>query len=87
MSVQIWLEANESFEELLLFQCDFTRPQKCCVMVSMLTLNAVDPWVLALSSRTKDNKIGKNAALRSKSRDWSSQNQNNVSEWNDISTH
>ena len=38
------------------------------------------------SSKTKDYKIGKNAALRSKNKEWSGQNQNNVSEWNDIST-
>ena len=31
----------------------------------------------------KDYNIGKNAALRSKNKNWSSQN--NVSEWNDIS--
>jgi hypothetical protein len=36
---------------------------------------------------TKDYKIGKNAALMSKNKEWSGQNQNNVSEWNDISTH
>jgi hypothetical protein len=40
-----------------------------------------------MSSQTKDYKIGKNAALRSKNKDWSDQNQNNVSGWNDISTH
>jgi hypothetical protein len=47
-------------------------------MVSMLTLNVVDLWVLAI-----------NAALRSKNKEWSGQNQNNVSQWNDItvSTH
>ena len=62
---------NYRFEELLLFQCDFNTTAKCCVMVSMLTLNVVDPWV----------------PLRSKNKDWSRQNQKNVSEWNDISTH
>jgi len=42
--------------------------------------------------QTKDYKIGiccfsaKNAALRSKSKDWLARNQNNVSEWIDIST-
>ena len=51
----------------------------------MITLNVVDPWALALSSQTKDYKIGKNAALRSKNKNWSSQN--NISEWNDISIH
>ena len=28
------------------FSVIFTRPQKCCGMVSMLTLNVVDPWGL-----------------------------------------
>ena len=43
--------------------------------------------------QTKDYKIGiccfsaKHAALRRKSKDWLTQNQNNVSEWNDMSTH
>jgi hypothetical protein len=32
------------------------------------------------NNQTKDYKIGKNAALRSKNKDWSGQNQNNVSE-------
>jgi hypothetical protein len=39
------------------------------------------------SSQTKDYNIGKNAALRTKNKELSGQNQNNVSEWNDISTH
>ena len=39
------------------------------------------------ASQTNDYKIGKNAALRSKNKEWSGQNQNNVSEWNNISTH
>jgi hypothetical protein len=44
------------------------------------------------SGQTKDYKIGiccfssKHAALRSKSKDWLARNQNNVSEWNNIST-
>jgi hypothetical protein len=42
--------------------------------------------------QTKDYKIGiccfstKHAALRSKSKDWLARNQNNVSEWSDMST-
>ena len=61
-------------------------------MVSVLASSAIDcgyePW----SCQTKDYKIGiccfssKNAALRGNSRDWLSRNQNNVSEWSDIST-
>ena len=44
------------------------------------------------SGQTKDNKIGvccfsaKHTALRSKSKDWSAWNQNNVSEWSNMST-
>jgi hypothetical protein len=61
-------------------------------MVSMLASSAVDrgfePWL----GQTKDYKIGiccfsaKHAALRKKSKDWLTQNQNNVSEWSDMST-
>jgi hypothetical protein len=61
-------------------------------MVSMLASSAVDrgfePWL----GQTKDYKIGiccfsaKHAALRRKSKDWLTQNQNNVSEWSDMST-
>ena len=45
------------------------------------------------SSQTKDYKIGiccfsaiKHTALRRKSKDWLTRNQNNVSEWSDMST-
>jgi hypothetical protein len=44
------------------------------------------------SGQTKDYKIGiccfsaKHAVLRRKSKDWLAQNQNNVSEWSDMST-
>ena len=58
----------------------------------MLASSAIDcgyePW----SCQTKDYNIGiccfssKNAALRRNSRDWLARNQNNVSEWSDIST-
>ena len=64
-----------------------------CVMVCMLATSAVvrrfKPW----SGQTKDYKIGiccfsaKHAAFRRKSKDWLAQNQNNVSEWSDMSTH
>jgi hypothetical protein len=43
--------------------------------------------------QTKDYEIGiccfsaKDAALRSKSKDWFARNQNNVSEWGDMSIH
>ena len=57
----------------------------------MLASSVVDrvfgPWL----GQTKDYKIGiccfsaKHAALRSKNKDWLGRNQNNVSEWNNMS--
>ena len=61
------------------------------VMVSVLASSAVDHGFGPRSCQTKDYKIGiccfsaKQAALRRKSKDWLAQNQNNVSEWSDIS--
>jgi hypothetical protein len=61
-------------------------------MVSVLSSNAVDRGFEPLLSQTKDCKIGmccffaKHAALRRKSEDWLARNQNNVSEWSDMST-
>ena len=58
------------------------------VMVGVLTSNKVVPWFEARSGQTKDYKIGifwfssKHAELRRKSKDW---NQDNVSEWSDMS--
>jgi predicted LPLAT superfamily acyltransferase len=62
-------------------------------MVSMLTLSAVycgfEPWL----GQTKDYNIDicslsfKYKALRRKSKDWLARNQNNVSEWGDMSIH
>jgi hypothetical protein len=55
-------------------------------MVSVLALNVVDRGFEHLSGQTKDYKFGiccfsaKHAALRRKSKDWLTQNQNNVSE-------
>jgi hypothetical protein len=60
-------------------------------MVSVLASRAVDRGFEPLSGQTKDYNIGiccfsaKHAALRSKSKDWLAWNQNNVSEWSDIS--
>ena len=62
------------------------------VMVSVLALSAVDCGFEPRSGQTKDYKIGiccfstKHTALRSKSKDWLARNQNNVSEWSDMST-
>ena len=60
-------------------------------MVSVLASSAVDRRFKPRSGQTKDYKIGicyfsaKHAALRSKSKDWLARNQNNVSEWGDMS--
>jgi hypothetical protein len=60
-------------------------------MVSVLALSAVDRGFEPRTGQTKDYKIGmccfsaKQAELRSKSKDWLARNQNNVSEWSDMS--
>jgi hypothetical protein len=62
------------------------------VMVKVLVSSAVDRGFEPRSGQTKDYKIGiccfsaKHAALRRKSKDWLARNQNNVSEWSDMST-
>jgi hypothetical protein len=62
------------------------------VMVSVLASSAVDRGFEPRSGQTKDYKIGiccfsaKHAALRRKNKDWMARNQNNVSEWGDMST-
>jgi hypothetical protein len=60
------------------------------VMVNLLTSSAVDRELESWPSQTKDYEIGiccfsaKQAALRSKSKDWLSWNQDNVSVWSDM---
>ena len=60
-------------------------------MVSVLSSSAVDRRFEPLPYQTKDNKIGiccfsaKHKALRRRSKDWLAQNQDNVSEWSDMS--
>ena len=60
-------------------------------MVSMQASSVVDCGFEPRSGQTKDFKIGiccfsaKHAALRSKSKDQLARNQNNVSEWSDMS--
>ena len=62
------------------------------IMVSVLASSAIDHGFKPWSGQTKDYKIGiccfsaKHAALWRKSKDWLARNQNNVSEWSDIST-
>jgi hypothetical protein len=61
-------------------------------MVSVFDSSAVDRGFEPRSSQTKDYKIGiccfsaKHAALRRMNKDWLARNQNNVSEWSDMST-
>jgi len=62
------------------------------VMVSVLASSVVDRGFEPRSGQTKDYKIGMccfsatHAALRRKSKDWLTRNQNNVSEWGDMFT-
>jgi hypothetical protein len=61
-------------------------------MVSVLASSAGDRVFEPRSGQTKDYKIGiccfsaRHAELRRKSKDWLARNQNNVSEWSDMST-
>jgi hypothetical protein len=61
-------------------------------MVSVLVSSAIGCGFEPRSGQSKDYKIGiccfsaKHAALRRKSKDWLARNQNNVSEWSDMST-
>ena len=70
----------------------FTTNSSGDVMVSVLASNAVDRGFEPRSGQTKDYKIGicrfstKYAALRRKNKDWLVWNQNNVSEWSNMST-
>jgi hypothetical protein len=63
------------------------------VIVSVLTSSAVDHGFEPRSVQTKDYKIGiccfstKDTVLRSKSKDWLTQNHDNVSEWSEMSNH
>ena len=61
-------------------------------MISVLHSSAVDCGFEPRSGKTKDYKIGmccfsaKHATLRRKGKDWLARNQNNVTEWSDMST-
>jgi len=61
------------------------------VMISVLASDTVDRGFEPRTGQTKDYKIGiccfsaKHAALRRKIKDWLAQNQDNVSEWGDMS--
>ena len=61
-------------------------------MVSVLASSGKDCGFKPRSGQTKDFEIGiccfsaKRAALRRNNKDWLARNQNNVSEWSDMST-
>ena len=61
-------------------------------MVNVLASSAVDRGFEPRWGQIKDYKIGmccfsaKHAPLRRKNKDWLARNQNNVSEWSDMST-
>jgi hypothetical protein len=61
-------------------------------MVSVPASSAVDRGFEHRSGQTKDYEIGsccffaKHTILRRKGKDWLARNQNNVSEWSDMST-
>ena len=62
-------------------------------MVNVFTSSAVDRGFKSRSGQTKDYEIGiccfsaKHAAVRRKSKDCLARNQDNVSEWGDMSVH
>jgi hypothetical protein len=74
------------------FQISIFRNRIGGKMVSVLASSAGDRGLKPWSGQTKDFKIGiccfsaKHAALRRKSKDWLAWNQNNVSEWSDMSS-
>ena len=77
------------------FTCSTPSSEPNCiggVIVSVLTSSAIDRRLEPRSGQTKDYTIGiccfsaKHAALRRKSKDCLARNQNNLSEWNDMST-
>jgi hypothetical protein len=77
---------------LLLLLQEFSFDMKMYILLYILfrsSLMRFEPR----SSQTKDYKIGiccfsaKHAALRTKSKDWLAENQDNMSEWGDMSIH
>jgi hypothetical protein len=61
------------------------------IMISMLTSSVVDRGFESRLGQTNDYQIGiccsaKYTAFRRKSKDWLAQNQDNVSEWSNMST-
>jgi hypothetical protein len=82
-----------SYDISLSQECLHNRISARGVMVSVLASSAVDRGFELRSGQTKDYKISiccfsfKHAASRRKSKDWLARNQDNVSEWGDMSIH
>ena len=88
-----WYLAKNNSTSNILFQCNLEKCQNRIggVMVNVLASSTVYRGFEPRSGQTKDYKIGmccfsaKHAALRRKSKDWLARNQDNVSEWGDMS--
>ena len=83
----LWRSYNISLSQV----CLPNHTSEGSVVVSVLTSSAVDRGFETRSVPTKDYKIGiccfssKHATLERKSKDWLARNQDNVSEWVDMS--
>ena len=88
-----WYLAKNNSTSNILFQCNLKKCQNRIgdVMVNVLASSTVYRGFEPRSGQTKDYKIGmccfsaKHAALRRKSKGWLARNQDNVSEWGDMS--
>ena len=83
---------GEQFRSIILSQLHLKSGNRIGdVMVIVLVSSAVDRGFEPRSGQTKDYKIGiccfsaKHAAVRRKNKDWLVQNQDNVSEWGNMS--
>ena len=69
-----------------------SKPHRWCNGWRVRTSSVADRGFDPMLGQTKDYDIGicclsaKHTALRSKNKDWLAQNQDNVSEWSDMST-
>ena len=94
---QITVRVSTIYLQQLKSYLTMEQLQKCGnriggVMISVLTSSAVDRGFEPRSGKTKDYEIGiccsstKHTALKEKRKEWLARNQDNVSEWGDIST-
>jgi hypothetical protein len=93
LSLEVWVPITRFNPATFVCQSQARVNRTSGVMVSMLTSSAVDRWFDPRSGQTKDYEIGiccfsaKHTALRSrrKRKDWLARNQDNVSEWGEMS--